>query len=98
MNYECDRKIGLGDYLVEEISIFWKVLVKMNTEKVKSSSTKIKTKSKTKSEIHLCWDCAKAADGSCDIYEGITKIIDTYFDETKILFNIPECEFFIPEK
>ena len=56
-------------------------------------------KQKTQSsDTHLCWDCVKAADASCPIYEGIIGIIEEYFEETKILFKIPECDFFIPEK
>jgi hypothetical protein len=60
--------------------------------------TKIKRKQSDKNEIHLCWDCVKAADESCSIYEGITEIINEYFEEVKIIFNVPECEFFLPEK
>lgn len=60
-------------------------------------SGKTKGKVALSSEVHLCWDCVKAADGSCPIYEGMTRIIEDYFEETKILFQVPECEFFLPE-
>jgi hypothetical protein len=48
-------------------------------------------------DVHLCYDCVKAEAGTCKIYEGLTKIIDDHFDYTKILFQIPECEYFVPE-
>jgi len=47
--------------------------------------------------IHLCYDCVLAESETCKIYEGITKIIDDNFHNTKILFQVPECEDFIPE-
>ena len=48
-------------------------------------------------KVHLCYDCVKAEASICRIYEGITKIIDDNFDMTKIMFQIPECEYFVPE-
>ncbi|MHA2104911.1 MAG: hypothetical protein ACW981_15900 [Candidatus Hodarchaeales archaeon] len=39
----------------------------------------------------------KAEASICKIYEGITKIIDDNFDMIKIMFQIPECEYFVPE-
>ena len=49
------------------------------------------------SKVHLCYDCVLAEAGTCKIYENITKIIDDNFHITKILFQIPECEDFVPE-
>ncbi len=48
-------------------------------------------------DVHLCYDCVKAEAGTCKIYESITKIIDDNFHVSKILFQIPECEDFVPE-
>jgi hypothetical protein len=50
------------------------------------------------SKIHLCYDCAKAEAGTCPIYEGITQIIDEHFDMAKVIFQVPECEYFLPQK
>jgi len=52
----------------------------------------------TSDEKHLCWDCAKAADFSCEVYEGITQIIEDNFEEKKIFFQVKECNDFIHEK
>ena len=49
-------------------------------------------------EKHLCWDCSKALDFSCSVYEQITKIIDDNFEVKKIYFQIKECDEYIPEK
>ncbi len=49
-------------------------------------------------EKHLCWDCAKATDYSCPVYEGITQIIEENFEEKKIYFQIKECDEYTPEK
>ena len=43
------------------------------------------------SGIHLCYDCVKAETETCPIYEGITGIIDKYFDQAKIIFQVSEC-------
>jgi len=48
-------------------------------------------------ENHLCWDCSKAADGSCAIYDRITTIIEENFEVAKILFTVEECEKFLPD-
>lgn len=48
-------------------------------------------------EKHLCWDCAKATDFSCAVYEGITKIIEDNFEEKKIFFQVKDCDEFIQE-
>lgn len=49
----------------------------------------------SKNDVHLCWDCKKAGiPGTCNIYESLTNIIEENFDNVKILFSIPECEFF----
>ena len=47
---------------------------------------------------HLCYDCAKAMDYSCPVYEGITEIIENNFETKKIYFQIKECDEYIPEK
>jgi hypothetical protein len=47
---------------------------------------------------HLCYSCAKASDTSCSAYETITQIIDDNFENIKIYFQVPECEFYLPEK
>lgn len=49
------------------------------------------------SGVHLCYDCIKAETETCPIYEGITAIIDKYFDDAKIIFQVPECEFFVAD-
>lgn len=49
-------------------------------------------------EKHLCWDCIKATDYSCTVYDEITRIIDDNFEEKKIYFQIKECNEYSPEK
>ena len=63
--------------------------------------TRMKSKDKfsSNSNVHLCWDCINARiPNSCDIYESITGIIENNFDEIKIIFNIPECNYFEEDK
>ena len=43
---------------------------------------------------HLCWDCRKAEDQSCLVYNELTAIVEDNFDQIEIRFQVPNCQFF----
>ena len=49
-------------------------------------------------EEHLCYTCAKAESGTCSIYEDLVKIVEDHFNYVKIMFHIPECEYYISDE
>jgi hypothetical protein len=52
----------------------------------------------SESNIHLCWDCRKADDQSCLIYNQLVAIVEDNFDRIEIQFRVPSCEFFEEEE
>ncbi|MFX0116526.1 MAG: hypothetical protein ACFFB3_18400 [Candidatus Hodarchaeota archaeon] len=52
----------------------------------------------SKADKHLCWDCRKAEDRSCDVYNQLESLIEANFDLITIQFQVPECEFFEEEE
>ncbi len=51
-----------------------------------------------KVELHLCWDCRKAEDRSCLVYNQLEAIVDENFTSIEIRFQVPSCEFFEEEE
>lgn len=47
---------------------------------------------------HLCYDCAKASDYSCTVYNDLSNIVDDNFEEKKIFFQVKECAQYVQEK
>ena len=54
--------------------------------------------SKKEENVHLCWDCCKAEDRTCLIYNQLEAIDDDNFESIDIRFQVPKCEYFEEEE
>ncbi|MHA2232029.1 MAG: hypothetical protein ACXAB4_06040 [Candidatus Hodarchaeales archaeon] len=52
----------------------------------------------SKDAIHLCWDCRKAEDQTCLVYNQLVGCVEDNFDQIEIHFQVPSCEFFEEEE